>query len=88
MLTEAELKRRVGLILGLEEHGDQTDWFAIASLSVELLTNLSKSGPLIVRAYLTDSDIRRVNRSFANGQRSAIIQYLRAAPNGAGLPAD
>jgi hypothetical protein len=88
MLTEDELKRRLGLILGLEEHGDDADWFAIASLSVELLEELSEPVPLLVRAYLTDCDIRRVNRSFASGQRSALIQYLRTGSAGAVLATD
>ena len=78
MLSEAELKGRLGLILGLEEHGDDADWLAIANLSVELLQSLPKSTPLAVRAYLTDADIRRVNRGFAANQRSELIRYLRS----------
>ena len=79
MLTLSELKTRVGFILGLEEHGDQADWFAIANHSVELLAELPECAPQIVRAYLTDTDIRRVSRGFAHGQRSALAQYLRSS---------
>jgi hypothetical protein len=86
MLTECELKDRLGLILGIEEQGEQADWFAIASLSIELLQELPSSAAPPVRAYLTDYDIRRVNRSFANDQRLALVQYLRSSHDQAGPP--
>ena len=78
MLTESELKTRIGLILGLEEHRDQADWYAIASLSAELLQELPETTPLIVKAYLTDTDIRRVSSGFAGEQRSQLLGYLRS----------
>ena len=78
MLTESELKQRLGLILGIEELGDRADWFAIARLSVELLEQLPDSVPSAIRAYLTDSDLRRASRNIAKGQRSALVQYLRS----------
>ena len=78
MLSESELKHRLGLILSIEERGDQADWFAITRLSAELLEDLPETTPLIVRAYLTDSDIRRVSVNVANAQRSEIIHYLRS----------
>jgi hypothetical protein len=84
MLTVSELKRRVGIILGIEEHGDQADWFAIRNLSVELLQELPESAPRIVRCYLTDSDIRRVSPGFANSQHLELVQYLRS-PDGGGI---
>ncbi len=78
MLTESDLKSRLGLILGIEEHGPNADWFAIAKLSAELLQTLPEATPHIVRAYLTDSDIRRVSASFALAQRSQLVNYLRS----------
>jgi hypothetical protein len=73
MLSD-EFKQRIGCILGLEEHGDDADWFAIATLSAEILTELPESAPLAVRAYLTDFDIRRVSPALsqtpAKGHRS------------------
>lgn len=86
MLTESELKSRIGLILGIEEQGDQANWFAIANLSVELLESLPSSVPQIVKAYLADYDIRRVSRGFANTQRFALIQYLRSRDDEPELP--
>lgn len=82
MLTESEMKHRIGLILGIEERADQADWFAIASLSADLLQQLPEATPLIVKAYLADSDIRRVSESFARGQRSQLVKYLRSLPSG------
>lgn len=79
MLTADEVKSRVAEILGIKEHGEDADWFAIASRSVELLQELPESVPMIVRAYLTDADIRRVSRGFANAQRLKLIQYLRSS---------
>ena len=84
MLTEFELKRRLGLILGMEEHGDRADWSTISSFCDELLEELPSSAPQVVKAYLTDCHIRRVSRSFANGQRSALIRYLRSSEAGDG----
>ena len=51
MLTEAVLKNRLGLILGIEEHGRDADWFAIANLSAELLQEILETTPHVVRAY-------------------------------------
>ena len=78
MLTEAVLKNRLGLILGIEEHGRDADWFAIANLSAELLQEIPETTPHVVRAYLTDSDIRRVSAGFALDQRSRVVEYLRS----------
>ena len=78
MLTESELKERLGDILGIEEHGYDADWFAIANLSTELLQELPDPTPAIVKAYLTDSDIRRVSAGFANVQRGELVRYLRS----------
>jgi len=78
MLTESELKSRIGLILSLEENGDEADWFAITSLSAELLQQIPEKIPQIVKAYLTDSDIRRASASFACDQVSQLTEYLRA----------
>ena len=78
MLTEAVLKNRLGLILGIEEHGRDADWFAIANLSAELLQEIPETTPHVVRAYLTDSDIRRVSAGFAVDQRSRLVEYLRS----------
>ncbi len=78
MLTEAVLKNRLGLILGIEEHGRDADWFAIANLSAELLQEILETTPHVVRAYLTDSDIRRVSAGFALDQRSRLVENLRS----------
>ena len=78
MLTETELKDRMGLILGLEEHGHDADWFAIANLSADLLKEIPEGTPKIVKAYLTDSDLRRASANFARAQRSDLILYLRS----------
>ena len=78
VLTESDLKGRLGVILGIEEHGRDADWFAIANLSAELLQELPEKTPHTVRAYLTDSDIRRVSASFAQSQRSELVKYLRS----------
>jgi len=77
MLSEPELKRRVGFILSIEENGIEADWFAITKLSKELLDELPEFVPAIVRAYLTDSDVRQKSKSFANEQLSALVLYLR-----------
>jgi len=77
MLSD-EFKQRIGCILGLEEHGDDADWFAIATLSAEILTELPESAPLAVRAYLTDFDIRRVSPPFRRHQQRAIVRYLKS----------
>ena len=79
MLDESEFKQRLGLILGIEELGDQADWFAISRLSVELIEQLPDSVPTAVRAYLADCDIRRVSRNFAHNPRLAVVHYLRSA---------
>ena len=79
MLTESQVKRRVGEILGLEEHGDEADWFAIVRMSTELLQEVPATVPPIVRAYLTDSDIRRASPNFAHGQLAQLILYLRSS---------
>jgi len=78
MLTEPKLKRRLGEILTLEEHGREADWFAIARLSGELLHELPATVPPIVKAYLTDCDIRRASPKFAIGQMLQLIHYLRS----------
>ena len=79
MLSERELKRRLGEILSIEERGGEADWFAIASLSVNLLEELHGSAPQFVRAYLTDFDIRRANHGIADEQRAALVRYIRSA---------
>lgn len=81
MLTEFELKRRLGIILGIEEHGDLADWSAIARLSEELLEEIPRTAPEAVTAYLKDCHIRRINRGFASRQRSILVRYLRS-PDG------
>jgi len=78
MLTEHQAKRRLGEILGLEEHGEQADWFAISRLSTDLLQEIPATLPSIVGAYLTDSDIRRADQDFARAQLSKLIEYLRS----------
>ena len=78
VLTESDLKGRLGVILGIEEHDRKADWFAIANLSAELLQELPETTPHSIRAYLTDSDIRRVSASFAQSQRSELVKYLRS----------
>ena len=77
-LTEIQVKRRVGEILGLEEHGNDADWFAIAKLSKELLHELPCTAPSIVRAYLTDTDIRMASNGYAHGQLAQLVKYLRS----------
>jgi hypothetical protein len=79
MLSEPEFKRRLGSILSIEEHGEDADWFIIKTMSAELLEKLPASAPPIVRAYLTDSDLRRVSCDFADEQLSELIKYLRSS---------
>lgn len=78
MLSDAELKDRLGFILGIEEHGARADWFAIARLSAEVLEALPESAPPVAKAYLSDSHIRRVNANYAIHQRRELIDYLRS----------
>ena len=58
--------------------GRNPDWFAIARLSGELLHELPATVPPIVKAYLTDCDIRRASPKFAIGQMLQLIHYLRS----------
>ena len=78
MLTDIQMKRRLGEILGLEEHGEDADWYAISTRSLELLQEIPATVPSIVKAYLVDSDLRRVSRGFAQGQLNELILYLRS----------
>jgi hypothetical protein len=77
-LTEHELKDRLAVILAIEDNEEHADWFAIASMSVELSESLPRSAPDAVRHYLRGSGIRRVNSKFADSQRSALLSYLRS----------
>jgi len=78
VLTERDLKNRLSLILGIEEHGYDADWFAIANLSADLLRQLPEDAPQIVKAYLADSDLRQASANFARGQRSQLLDFLRS----------
>lgn len=76
MLGEVEAKRRLGMILRIEEGSGPVDWEEVAKLSEALLRELPPARPLIVLAYLWDVDRRRVDPFFAHVQRSELVEYL------------
>lgn len=76
MLTDTERKRRLALIL-TEEESAEVDWLAVASMSNELLQQLSPPVPVIVEAYLTQYAIRKADPLFARAQRLQLASYLR-----------
>jgi hypothetical protein len=77
LISDAELKRRLGLIVAQEETQD-VDWALVARLCDELAADVGTDAPLLVQEYLASLGRRQSDGAFAHSQRSQLVDYLRS----------
>jgi hypothetical protein len=76
LISDTELKHRLGLIVAQEEAQD-VDWDLVARLCDELAADVGIDAPLLVQEYLASFGQRQSDSVFAHSQRSRLVDYLR-----------